>query len=195
MVYDGPAEAAAPTARTGGVPLVPAWFVWPRCSSCEGPLQFLAHLPVGAGVLSVFICANDPGLCEEWDAFEGGNRAFLFPAAGLAPAEVPDGGETLLGAVSAIRVEVVEEEAYDDARDAYARRVGRGRTVLGSLGGEPGWYYPDQWPSCPDCERRMDFAAHLEEGHEEETAANFGGGLGYVLVCAPCSRAVFLTQG
>ncbi|MFD7546108.1 hypothetical protein [Streptomyces sp. NPDC059816] len=48
---------------------------------------------------------------------------------------------------------------------------------------------------CPRCARRMDFTAHLEEGYERRTAADFGGGLGYVPTCAPCTRAVFLTRG
>ena len=67
MIYDGSAPADSDVPRTGGVPLAPAGFTWPVCG-CGGPLQFFAHLPVEDGVLSVFLCQNDPGACEFWDA-------------------------------------------------------------------------------------------------------------------------------
>ena len=47
-------------------------------------MQFLAQVrvddvePDAAGLLSIFMCQNDPGLCEEWDPVAGGNRAFVF---------------------------------------------------------------------------------------------------------------------
>ncbi|MFW3461074.1 hypothetical protein ACN24K_10150 [Streptomyces microflavus] len=197
MIYDGTTGETAPGLRTGGIPLVPVGFSWPRCATCEGAMQFLAQLPVDDGTVAVFICANDPGLCEEWDPFDGGNRAYLFPSGtsgGLVPATVLAEGETQLGAVSAVKTVTVEEDTYDDARSAYAELCGRGRAVLGSLGGEPDWYYADRAPDCPECEKPMAFVAHLEEGNETATAANYGGGLGYVLTCAPCTWAVFLTQ-
>jgi hypothetical protein len=47
-------------------------------------MQFLAQVMLGdlgqegrQGVLSVFICQNDPGLCEEWDPAAGGNQALV----------------------------------------------------------------------------------------------------------------------
>ncbi|MEE1739530.1 hypothetical protein [Streptomyces sp. BE147] len=194
MIYNGTTDETADEPRTGGIPLVPADFSWPHCDTCDGAMKFLAHLPVEQGVVSVFQCENDPGLCEEWEAFEGGNRAFLFPREGLVPAAVPAEGETLLGAVSAIRLETVDEDTYNDAREQYRLRSGRGRLVLGSLGGEADWFYEDQWPACPGCGQLMTFVAHLEEGNDSATAANFGGGCGYVLVCDPCRSAAFLTQ-
>ncbi|MDX6328614.1 MAG: hypothetical protein QOI83_997, partial [Streptomycetaceae bacterium] len=44
-------------------------------------MQFLAQLPLddGRGVLAVFVCQNDPGMCEDWDPVAGGNRALVFP--------------------------------------------------------------------------------------------------------------------
>ncbi len=195
MIYDGTTSETAAGPRTGGVPLVPVGFTWPECGTCEGAMQFLAHLPRDHGVVSVFKCANDPGQCEEWEAFDGGNRAYLFPHDGLVPATVPTEGETRLGAVSAIRTETVDEAAgYDSARQTYATRCGRGRAVLGSLGGEPSWYYEEQRPNCQGCGQAMEFVAHLEEGNDSATAANLGGGLGYVLTCTPCAEAVFLIQ-
>jgi hypothetical protein len=103
LIYDGETTAYAPTPRTGGVPLVPAGFIWPRCRQCHTAMQFLAHLPLDIGVVAVFFCQNDPGICDDWDATAGANRAYLF-AGELTPATVPAESETLLGAVTALRL-------------------------------------------------------------------------------------------
>lgn len=180
LIHVGEAVADAPELRTGGVPLVPDGFVWPMCGECGGPLQFLAHLPLDLGVVSVFFCQNDPGMCDDWDATGGANRAFLFQGQ-LGAATVPDVGETLLGAVTALRPHPVD--------------VPTAEPVLGRLGGEPHWIQGDETPDCPSCTARMTFTAELEEGSDFATSANFGGGgRGYVFRCGPCSEAAFLWQ-
>lgn len=209
MIYDGSAPADSDVPRTGGVPLAPAGFAWPLCG-CRGPLQFFAHLPVEDGVLSVFLCQNDPGACEFWDASSSANRVYLFPREELRPVAVPEAGLTLLPATSAIRTHVVtidpeeacdeegiEPDAYDLARSGWKRepeeRFGEQREVLGSLGGSPSYLEDDRLPVCPSCTATMEFAAHLEEGRTRETAMNLGGQLGYVFVCRPCREGAFLT--
>ncbi|WP_432122403.1 hypothetical protein [Streptomyces sp. S1] len=213
MIYDGPAPADSDAPRTGGVPLAPAGFVWPVCG-CGGPLQFFAHLPVEDGVLSVFLCQNDPGACEFWDARSSANRVHLFPREGLRPVAVPESGPALLPVASAIRVHGVafdpeeadegadeeegEPDAYDIARQGWRRepgeRFGKQREVLGSLGGSPSYLEDDRLPACPSCAGTMEFAAHLEEGMTRETAMNLGGQLGYVFVCRACREGAFLTD-
>ncbi|MFD3678240.1 hypothetical protein [Streptomyces sp. NPDC058613] len=210
MIYDGSTPADSDVPRTGGVPLAPAGFAWPLCG-CGGPLQFFAHLPVEDGVLSVFLCQNDPGACEFWDASSSANRVYLFPREELRPVAVPEAGLTLLPATSAIRTHVVtidpedacdeegiEPDAYDLARSGWKRepeeRFGKQREVLGSLGGSPSYLEDDRLPVCPSCTGTMEFAAHLEEGISRETAMNLGGQLGYVFVCRPCHEGAFLTD-
>lgn len=210
MIYDGSAPADSDVPRTGGVPLAPAGFAWPVCG-CGGPLQFFAHLPVEDGVLSVFLCQNDPGACEFWDARSSANRVHLFPREELRPVAVPVAGLTLLPATSAIRTHVVtidpedacdeegvEPDAYDLARSGWKRgpdeRFGQQREVLGSLGGSPSYLEDDRLPACPSCTGTMEFAAHLEEGMTRETSMNLGGQLGYVFVCRPCRTGAFLTD-
>lgn len=180
LISGGVPASDAPVLRTGGVPVVPAAFVWPTCSTCDGALQFLAHVPVDAGAVAVFFCQNDPGMCDEWDAASGGNRAFLF-AGELHAAEIPTEGETLLGAVTSLLPDA--EAAPDDG------------AVLGQFGGEPEWIQNDETPTCPRCSTSMSFTASLEEGHDHAAAANFGGGgRGYIFTCRPCSEAAFLSQ-
>ncbi|MET9536942.1 hypothetical protein ABZY16_05475 [Streptomyces sp. NPDC006553] len=211
MIYDGTAPADSDVPRTGGVPLAPAGFTWPLCGSCcGGPLQFFAHLPFEDGVLSVFVCQNDPGACDFWDATSGANRVYLFPREDLQPVAVPETGVTLLPATSAIRSHVVtldpEEnddhdelapDAYDLARSGWKRepeeRFGRQREVLGSLGGSPSYLEDDRLPACPSCTGPMEFAAHLEAGISVQTEMNLGGQLGYVFVCRACCEGAFLT--
>jgi hypothetical protein len=180
LIRGGETPADAPDLRTGGVPLVPDGFVWPICRECGGPLQFLAHLPLETGAIAVFFCQNDPGMCDDWDAGSGANRAFVFRGR-LTPATVPAQGETLLGAVTALLPHPA------DAPTAAP--------VLGRLGGEPDWLQADETPDCPTCATRMTFTAELEEGADFRTSANFGGcGRGYVFHCHPCDEAAFLWQ-
>ena len=180
LVYGGEAAADAPVLRTGGVPLVPDGFAWPLCRECGGAMQFLAHLPLDIGTVAVFQCQNDPGMCDDWDAASGGNRALLFTGP-LSTAVVPAEGETLLGAVTVLRPRSAEERKEE--------------SVLGRLGGEPGWFQNDETPACPSCTTRMTFTLQLEEGYDSSTAANFGGGgRGYVFHCRPCGNAAFLWQ-
>ncbi|MGA4843425.1 hypothetical protein [Streptomyces sp. G45] len=195
LIHDGAADPLAPTPRTGGVPLVPEGFAWPECGECEGAMQFLAHLPLDTDVVAVFQCQNDPGLCDEWDATGGGNKAFRFAAEGLVPAVVPEEGETRLGAVSALRAERVAADGFAEALDQWADGGGEPRLVQGQLGGAPAWVQGDETPDCPACTAPMAFAAQLEEGHDHATAANFGGGgIGYVFTCGDCREAAFLWQ-
>ncbi|MDX2389551.1 YwqG family protein [Streptomyces sp. DK15] len=215
MIYDGTAPADSDVPRTGGVPLAPAGFTWPMCGSgCGGPLQFFAHLPVEDGVLSIFVCQNDPGACEFWAPASGANRVYLFPRRELQPMAVPASGVALLPATSAIRTQVVtlDPDEYDDqddhdevAPDAYdlaragwkrepEERFGKQREVLGSLGGSPSYLEDDRLPACPSCAGTMDFAAHLEEGISSLTEMKLGGQLGYVFVCHTCREGAFLTD-
>ncbi|CAO0831171.1 hypothetical protein SMICM17S_13148 [Streptomyces microflavus] len=66
--------------------------------------------------------------------------------------------------------------------------------MLGSLGGEPDWYYADRVPNCPECEKPMAFVAHLEEGERDGHGRQLRGRPRVLcLTCAPCTWAVFLT--
>ncbi|MFJ9821531.1 hypothetical protein ACIRU3_41065 [Streptomyces sp. NPDC101151] len=143
-------------------------------------MLFLAHLPVDIGVVAVFFCQSDPGMCDDWDATGGANHAYVFTGE-LTPVAVPAKGETLLGAVTALRCHPADSPSEEP--------------VLGRLGGAPDGLQDDETPDCPRCAARMAFTAELEEGHDFATSANFGGGgRGYVFSCTPCRQASFLWQ-
>jgi hypothetical protein len=123
----GPVDPDAPVTRTGGVPLVAVGFEWPRCAVCGGPMQFLAQVRLGdlarhgdsaagQGVLSIYMCQNDPGLCDEWDPVSGGNRALLFPDDGLSAAPVPAEGVTALSEVCGVDYVLGADELRGAAR-------------------------------------------------------------------------------
>lgn len=209
MTYAGPADADAMVTRTGGIPLVPAGFDWPECAQCSGPMQFLAQVLVDdldshegstqrglCGVLSIFMCQNDPGMCDEWSPNDGGNRALLYPREGLAPASVPEKGETLLAEVCGITYVPMQLIGYDEACNRWAQEGDRqSRDILGQLGGEPAWLQNDETPVCTLCSQPMRFVAQLEEGHDHRTAMNFGGcGCAYAYACPECGTAKFLWQ-
>ncbi|MGW6914507.1 hypothetical protein ACWGB8_11895 [Kitasatospora sp. NPDC054939] len=214
----GPVSPRARVDRVGGVPLAPRGTVWPTCTPCGGPLQFLAQFVLDGTVLALFACQNEPGSCEDWSPVAGGNRAFLFPAdapGGLWPIrrpKVPAGARDdvlVRSTVHAAGREVDDtdyagaegfdpewDSVYDRARTAWAARTGRpGKHVLGSLGGSPSWLQYDQTPDCPSCAAPMAFQVQLQEGPDALGAMNFGsGGRGYAFTCPPCSRALFLWQ-
>lgn len=208
MTYAGPAEDRSAATRTGGVPLVPAGFGWPGCAVCGGPMQFQAQVYLddlgspegtagggGRGVLSIFMCQLDPGMCEDWNPEGGANRALLLPRDGLVPAEVPPVGAALRAEASRVAYVRVDSAGYEQARQSWGSADGRTRRdVLGQLGGVPAWLQGDETPSCPSCERPMGFVAQLEEGHDYDTATNFGGGSAYAFACEPCGRGSFRWQ-
>ncbi|MFF3862863.1 hypothetical protein [Streptomyces sp. NPDC002209] len=219
LIHDGSAAPDAPVTRIGGLPLAPSGTRWPTCTTCSGPLCFIAQIVLdgGRGILAVFMCANDPGSCEEWSATAGGNRAYLFPSAGLVPMPLPalpaaedgdgDGDEEdeeddeddedvrQLGAVRSVERVTVTEPEYRLARKAWSERSGRpANDVLGRLGGAAEWLQCDETPDCAGCGRPMEFVARLDEGPDPLTAPNFGSGSAYAHACEPCGRAAFLWQ-
>lgn len=207
MIEAGPSAPDALVTRTGGVPLALAGTEWPCCASCEHPMQFLAQVVLDdlvegggegkRGVLALFACQNDPGMCDDWEPNSGGNRALLLPLDGLEPLRQPESEAPLvLGEVRAVVLERESQDDYDLAREAWAARSERPESsVLGQLGGRPAWIQADETPSCPSCARTMPFIIQLEEGPDHSTAMNFGGaGSAYAFACEPCGRALFLWQ-
>jgi hypothetical protein len=188
MIYAGPAAEDAPGTRIGGLPLVPQGFEWPECGICAGNMGFIVQVRQDSGYLSIFMCLNAPGLCDEWDVEAGGNRGFVWPADGLTVAKPPTTGEIRLPEVSEVTFTEFEDRNYNEARAAWPDA----RDVLGQLGGDPEPLQGDGTPRCSDCGEPMRFVVQLEEGQDHAVSANFGGGSAYGFACRTHPVAAFL---
>jgi hypothetical protein len=220
LLIADPAPDPAAASYFGGPPILPAGLAlaWPLCRVCAGPMQHLGRVPhpldPGKRVL-LFMCANQPGLCGEWEADSGANRALIVssrqPSAPLSPpgrdrpaglrglfrrpARTPDNAVTTLATTWSGHVLSVDGQSYGHQREARRRAQAPGEAILGQLGGQPDWLQDDETPDCPACGRPMVLAAQLEEGPDPRAAANFGGGCAYAFVCAcPGDQALFLWQ-
>ena len=198
---DAPAPGFAGTAF-GGLPAAPAGQAldWPTCRACQGPMQFLGQLglPVPDGdapaavdeLALLFMCQNDPGCCDEWDANAGGNAVRVVLATDLKAQSAPASGETQRDVRHGARL-THTALGYDQARGDFPPRA-----VLGMVGGEPSWLQGDETPDCDACGQPMRFLAQLEEGPEHASEMNFGGGCAYVHLCrcAETAKAKLLWQ-
>ena len=171
---------ASPGARVGGLPLVPKGTAWPICKSCGGPMQFEGQWPLDAigrrgRVLVVFMCQNNPGMCEEYFPSSGGNSAFIVDASSSVPLAAPGLTPEQLSKFGEVRT-----------------ILSPARSVVNAVGGEPEWIQADDTPTC-DCGKKMILLLQLsEEVHE---GLNFGGGEAYAFGCQSCpNQAMFLWQ-
>lgn len=163
-------------------------------------MQFLGQIvDKGAAsrtVLSLFMCQNEPGLCDEWGPRGGGNAALVLDLAEPTIATVPKSGRTLRGLRYSTDVKLVEADDYFLAIAGLEADHSHNETVLGQLGGEPSWIQGDETPECDAHGKSMRFVAQLEEGPRDGNEMNFGGGgCAYVFRsdCCP-AEARFLWQ-
>lgn len=82
------APITRPVDKLGGDP---AWLgaeQWPTCLRCSKPMMFLLQLRTGPrtglptlrrGMIYVFQCQSDPGMCDDWSATGGANAVVLQP--------------------------------------------------------------------------------------------------------------------
>ncbi|MCA9215518.1 MAG: hypothetical protein KDB27_20780 [Planctomycetales bacterium] len=146
-----------------------------------------------SGILLLFACQNQPGMCDDWDADSGANAALLV-APGDEPITAPLNGVTKLDLETFLSLEPYDSslsQAFDD--DNYVAAVDGDGNVLGKIGGGPVWKQGDETPSC-ECGQPMRFVALLEE--RGESGVNFGGGgCGFAFICTRCNdKAKFLWQ-
>jgi hypothetical protein len=162
-------------------------------------MQFLGQLriPETQRLVLLFMCQNEPGMCDEWEADAGGNCAIVMPTVTLAEAQPPEGDATVRKTRYGARQVTSPLDNYDAARETWCKETGgKGREVLGQILGSPAWIQTDETPRCSACGKPMRFLAQLEQGPDWKTEMNFGGGgCAYVFDCA-CAQhsAKFLWQ-
>jgi hypothetical protein len=179
--------------RFGGLPLasVNQPFDWPVCSACKGHMQFIGQLPVDSSTLAlIFMCQNDPGLCDEWDPNAGGNVVKMVRIDNLDQIDAPTEGKTRLP--FEIYADLL---SYEGSYGAALKDSTVSKSVLGKFGGSPDWIQSEETPTCGACGLAMQFVAQLEQATDGKSEVNFGGGLGYMFKC-PCGigSAKFLWQ-
>jgi len=183
----------------GGLPTVPRGtpFTWPVCRGCAGPMQYLGRISIPADAerpprfALLFMCNNRPGLCDEWDADEGGNAVLLVPAIHAEPVDAAPAPTAVRRTVYGATISTVSQPNYDLARDEWAKTNSKSaRQVIGSFRGEPTWVQSEFTPTCDTCGAPMQFIAQLEEGPDPDDDMNFGGdGCAYVYECRCDSNA------
>lgn len=183
--------------KVGGLPYALPNTGWVRCRTCRSLMQFLGQIDLEETaipdichrkqLLLIFMCTNDPGMCDEWEPDSGGNAAILVSKTTAMSVEVPCDREDFI-----LEETLLALEECDDSSDAYCELFNQSKgEVYGKLGGEPLWIQCDKTPRC-DCGAKMTFVIQLEYSGEVE----FGdAGSGYGFVCSICQdRAKFFSQ-
>lgn len=189
--------------KIGGLPTGVTEFEWPACRSCKGSMQFVAQIKLSDSndptfslrpeVLLIFMCQNDPGMCDDWDANSGGN-AIVIAAPGSAVIQAPASGEVVLQKETFFVLKPYDSGVTKETDDdQYVAAIDENHAIRGKIGGNALWIQGDETPEC-DCGAQMKFVAMLEEGGGG--GINFGGGgIGYVFACVDCKdKAKFLWQ-
>ncbi len=137
----------------GGLPVKPTGsvFDWPKCKSCGSHLQYQGKVRTDLGLELIFMCANDPGMCDEWDPDSGGNAVVIIEDGNLEFVEPPV-AEAVRDTEYGVRIENTNSSDYDQAREDWGDKR---REVLGQLFGLPSWIQGDENPVCPHCGEPM----------------------------------------
>ncbi|MFN8395469.1 MAG: hypothetical protein U0176_12570 [Bacteroidia bacterium] len=159
-------------------------------------MRYQFRIATDRGMNLVFMCENDPGMCDDWDANGGGNKVIRMHPEDLIPMQIPANGDTLRPVEHGAALENVEAEDYDEAREQWCKQNGKaGREILGQMYGEPSWIQGDETPNCDECGQPMRHVAQIEQGPDWKTEMNFGGGgCAYLFDCACEGSAKFLWQ-
>ena len=170
-------------------------FGWPTCRNCDGPMQFLGKIVVDNKIEQIFMCQNDPGVCEDWDANDGGNKVLVTTSKELVFVQSPAEGVTTRETNYGVEIVNFKSKDYNEARLAWAENNNKSpREVLGQLFGAPSWIQGDETPVCDSCKKPMRFVVQLEQGPDWKTEMNFGGGCAYLFDCTCDLSAKFLWQ-
>ncbi|WP_158976020.1 hypothetical protein [Cellulophaga sp. L1A9] len=178
----------------GGLPVkvINSIMEWPKCKSCTSEMKYQGKIKTNIGLELIFMCENDPGMCDEWSPDEGGNKVIIVNNESLEYFNPENKEIGLRETEYGVKIIETAGENYDEARENWK---GNKREILGSLFGEPEWIQNDETPNCDCCNKGMRFVSQLEEGPDHKTAMNFGGaGVGYLFDCEEGKTAKFLWQ-
>ncbi len=170
-------------------------FEWPVCKCCNLPMQYQFRVTTKLGIEQIFMCQNDPGLCDDWDANSGGNAVIIVKASNLVTVNPPSEEYILSEAEDGALIESVNSENYEEARaEWFEKNKESPRPVLGKLNGQPYWLQSDETPSCVSCNEKMNFVGQFEEGPNSPGMNFGGGGIACLYDCEACTKGKFLWQ-
>lgn len=178
---------------------------WPACGNCGRPMQLFVQLSardlpseaearLGGGILQLFYCTSEEPHCEsECEAFFPDAKSTLLrllPPPGAAGAGEPPSGtfppRRIVGWTEVVDYpnwEELEELGVplgDEEGDALAEQdyPRSGEKLLGW----PAWVQSVEYPSCPECGRRMEMLFQIDS--EQNLPYMFGDvGTGHVTQC------------
>ncbi|WP_405400814.1 hypothetical protein [Maribacter sp. Asnod2-G09] len=195
LLINTPSKEKQPNSTNfGGLPVkgVDQDIKWPKCETCSSEMEYQGKIKTDIGLELIFMCQNDPGMCDEWDANEGGNKVLVIADENLEYFNPETETNTTRNTAYSATIFEIEADSYDEAREKCEESP---RDILGALYGEPDWIQNDETPNCDCCDEKMRFVAQLEEGPDHKTAMNFGGaGVGYLFDCRKGNTSKFLWQ-
>jgi len=78
------------------------------------------------------MCQNGPGLCDEWDAYAGGNQVISVGCESLKLVDSPGVGEVIRPLRHGATIAHVDSDSYDSAREVWSSSTDQNmREVLG----------------------------------------------------------------
>lgn len=179
----------------GGLPVkaVNTTIDWPVCRNCHGAMQYLGKIKTDLGLELIFMCSQEPGMCDDWDANGGGNKVLVIENTDSLEYVQPTQSENTLRETE-YGAKIIEDQ-HSEYFESHQQWSGEKREILEQLSGQPEWIQNDETPSCDCCQKQMRFVAQLEEGPDYRTAMNFGGaGSAYLFDCPQGKTAKFLWQ-
>lgn len=221
-VFDGPGNTET-LSRFGGRPTGSPGDEWPACAACKAPMSFFVQLdlsdlpeefgfPQRRGVLQMFYCSTDDGMCETWAAFTGTQfirvapptSNLLTPPPGVEPlAEKsvtgwspfqdephPEEHETLgLSVDYDFKRNIVDVQCAEPFIEAkgVGLELEPQETISNSapgdkLGGWPYWVQSAEYPYCPECQTQMELLLQLDSNDNLDYM--FGDlGCGHITYC------------
>ena len=204
-VVDG--DGGPSDSKFSGSPCLPNGETWPACGNCGRPLQLFVQLnardlPAEAqplldgGVLQLFYCAREEPNCEsECEAFFPNARSTLLRL--LAPGEVADAGTAAPpdDAFPPRRIvswtQSPDYPTWDELEELGIALTDEEEDAVGEQGfprggekllGWPLWVQSPEYPSCPECGRRMELVFQIDS--EGNLPYMFGDvGTGHITQC------------
>lgn len=167
--------------KFSGIPALQQDEAWPCCGSCQKPMQLFVQLhsndlpesvseAFGTGILQAFYCTNSEDECEvDCESY------FPFSKATQVRLLTTDTSELVEPTENPVEEQFPEKhitdwEALDDfpnweeLEDLGVKLTDEQREVMSELGfprakdkllGWPHWVQGVEYPSCPDCNKRM----------------------------------------